>query len=430
MKLAGTVHSQRLSGLTDDVDTQAQRMSHREQALLSAIVDRLGARAVEELTEGGSPARLLRVALPDGRPYVIKLLVDLPGAVDGHDLDSFRTKIRQIDKVRAELAPLRDVYTDRVHEFGDADWAAYTMPFYPTVDIAACLRGDQPSTGVFFDQLGAVLGALIRHGYARDEQRVTGGTVTGTHVDRLRRRFWLLRKYLPAELAGADHLVVNGRRCRHPAQNAELIRSRPDLLAAVEPGRLYYPAHGDLNTRNILVARGGQIPPDGLAGYRIIDPRGTLDHWDISYDLAKILFSLTVWDGGLRKGFEVNRSAGLAEATVGVRGGQYPGYLAAARAFPAFLDHHSEFSALRRNDPNWLNRLLLGHAFHLLAEAACRLSDIKKRTSEASAHDVSPLELALGHYLYGVVFLEDAVTQLATTGEIDPRTHLDLVPGQ
>ena len=46
------------------------------------------------------------------------------------------------------------------------------------------------------------------------------------------------------------------------------------------------------------------------------------------------------------------------------------------------------------------------------------LSDIKKRTSEVADCALSPVELATGHYLYGVLFLEDAARQLAGHGEI------------
>lgn len=412
-----------------DLTIHAEEMNRYEEELLAKLIGRLDAQAAGELTEGGSPARLLKVILPDGTPHVIKLLVDLPGAVDGHDLESFRLKIQQIDKVRAENPDLRRFYTDKTHEFHGPDWAAYTMPFYPNEDIAACLRTDEPRPDLFYRRLGEVLRLLITDGYRKDRAATGSGNVAGVHADRLDRRFWLLAKYLPTSMTEPDRIVVNGRSCRHPLQLARLILTRPELTASVDPRWLYYPVHGDLNTRNILITPAEGIIQADPEGVRIIDPRGTLDPWDISYDVAKVLFSLSVWDGGLRKGFEITQPGPDESAfDLRFRGQPYPGYVAAAHSFLDFLTNHAEFAELSAEDPGWRDRLLLGHAFHLLAEAACRLSDIKKRTNELTDSDISPLELAAGHYLYGVLFLEDAVAQLESNGAVDPQTHLGLLP--
>lgn len=414
---------------TAEITAHAEEMNRYEEELLGKLVGQLDAEIVGELTEGGSPARLLKVVLPDGNPHVIKLLVDLPGAVDGHDLGSFRLKIKQIDKVRTENPELRHCYTDKTHEFHGPDWAAYTMPFYPNEDIAACLRAEEPRPDLFYRRLGEVLRRLIAYGYRKDRAATGSGNIAGVHADRLDRRFWLLGKYLPASMTEPERIVVNGRPCRHPQQLARLILSKPELTAGIGPRWLYYPVHGDLNTRNILITPTEGIVRTAPEGIRIIDPRGTLDLWDISYDVAKVLFSLSVWDGGLRKGFEITQPV-ADEPVFGLRfrGQPYPGYVAAASTFLDFLTEHAEFAELSQEDPGWRDRLLLGHAFHLLAEAACRLSDIKKRTNELTESDISPLELAAGHYLYGVLFLEDAVAQLESNGTIDPQSHLGLLP--
>ncbi|MCY9783911.1 hypothetical protein KIK06_08400 [Nocardiopsis sp. EMB25] len=409
---------------TDRIPEQTS-IGAREDELIEELIEELRATVEEEVTEGGSPARILRIRMPDGTHQVLKLQVEMPGAVDGHDLESFRVKLRQIDKIRADAPALRDVYTEKLREFHGHDWSAYTMPYYPNEDIAASIRGERPDVAEFFDRFDVTMSLLARRGWSLEEVRSEPGQIAEIHADRLTRRFWLLERHLPREYTERGHLIVNGVPCRHPLEIAELLARRPELTRHVDATRLHFPAHGDLNTRNVLVT--GR--EDGLPTVRIIDPRGTLQPWDLGYDWGKVLFSLTVWDAGLREGFEID-TAGTdfaREVSVHQRGGLYPGYREAARGLVDAISDHEDLAPLVAGDPGWRSRLLLGHGFHLLAEAACRLSDIKKRASTVGSIDLSPIELAGGHYLLGVLFLENAVAQLEENGEIDPVTHLNLL---
>jgi len=397
--------------MTDGDDMQA--IHALEEELLADLLVSLRGSDPVELTEGGSPARLVKMRTPSGMT-VLKLLVDLPGAVDGHDLASFRIKIDQISKIRHEIPELGEVYTELCDQFHGPNWSAYTMPFYANQDIVASLRAEDQASEQFWADIELVLTDLISLGYLRADAPAPPGHIAAVHVDRLVRRFWLLRKYLPAALTESEMLTVNGVRCRNPLRLALVLRDS-GLTARIDPARLYYPVHGDLNTRNILMTGGG---------YRIIDPRGTTDYWDPAYDMAKVLFSLTVWDAGLRRGFDIDSSG---EWRVGIRGGPYRGYREAANSLLGRLRTMDAFAELTAKDPGWESRYLLSHAFHLLAEAACRLSDIKKRASETDAHQISPIELAMGHYLFGVLFLEDAARQLEKEGTIDHGSALGLV---
>ncbi|WP_017573158.1 hypothetical protein [Nocardiopsis halotolerans] len=397
----------------------------RENELIEELTSELRANVEEEVTEGGSPARLLRLLMPDGSRQVLKLQVEMPGAVDGHDLESFRVKLRQIDKIRADAPALREVYTDKLREFHGHDWSAYTMPYYPNEDIAASIRGEDPRVEEFFDRFDVTMTALAERGWSLEESRSEPGQISEIHADRLTRRFWLLEKHLPSQYTSQERLVVNGVPCRHPLEIAKLLSERPELTRHVDATRLHFPAHGDLNTRNVLIT--GER--DGRPTVRIIDPRGTLQPWDIVYDWGKVLFSLTVWDAGLREGFQIDTAGDPSSPEVSVhqRGGLYPGYRTAAQRLVGAIAQHAHLAPLVADDPGWRSRLLLGHGFHLLAEAACRLSDIKKRASSAGDVDLSPIELASGHYLLGVLFLENAVAQLEDRGEIDPVSHLALL---
>lgn len=403
-------------------------MGVREDELITELSAEVHATVEEELTEGGSPARLVKLRMQDGSLQVLKLLVDMPGAVDGHDLDSFRVKLRQLDKITADAPRLAGVYTEKLREFHGENWAAYTMPYYPSEDIAACLRAAQPDEDRFFEHLDVSLGALAADGWLLDEVHVAPGTVSEIHADRLERRFWLLAKHLPAEYTTGERITINGRSCRNPLAIAKLLRDRPDLTAGIDPTRLHFPAHGDLNTRNVLITS----REEGVPAFRIIDPRGSIQNWDAVYDLAKVLFSLTVWDVGLREGFDIHSegdNSGELAVTVAHRGGLYPSYRRAAEKLVGFIEGHAGVREVVKADLRWRDRLLLSHGFHLLAEAACRLSDIKKREGEGSAVELSPIELATGHYLFGVLFLEDAVSRLERHGVIDVREHLALLPG-
>jgi hypothetical protein len=182
------------------------------------------------------------------------------------------------------------------------------------------------------------------------------------------------------------------------------------------------PAHGDLNTRNVLLST---RPGAAATDFRLIDPRGSTEPWDPDYDLAKTLFSLSVWDPALRTGFSV-RGSRRHGYRVAFRQPVFPGYRAAIHRFLPHLESSEGLPELFRDDPGWLQRLLLTHDLHVLAEAPCRLSD-RKPKPDLRGNDSAPEELALGHYLLGTLLINDLATQLGRTGRVDAERHLALV---
>jgi hypothetical protein len=385
-----------------------------ERTVLEELARRLEASDAVELTEGGSPARLVKMRTGSGAFIVLKLLVDRPGVVDGHDLASFRQKICQIKKVRQEVPGLDRIYGELNQEFHGANWSAYTMPFYSGDHLGAALRTDAGALPRFWDDLRRIVSEVSTLGYMRSSCRPPPGYISLVHVQRIARRHGILQKSLPDGLADVKRMIINGVSCRNPLENARRLVDS-GIIRRIDPVRLYYPVHGDLNIRNILVGRGG---------YRLIDPRGTIDHWDPAYDISKMLFSFTVWDGALRSGFDITRGD---EWLVNIRGGIPPGYRAAARCLMSQLRRFSAFAELTEGDEGWDDRYLVGHAFHLLAEAACRLSDLKRRRTEAASEPISTIELSAGHYLFGALLLEDAVRQLEADGHIDAVKHFELL---
>ncbi|MFD0351596.1 hypothetical protein ACFQ0M_47115 [Kitasatospora aburaviensis] len=277
--------------------------------------------------------------------------------------------------------------------------------------------GSPPRTGEFFRRHAALVRALVLDGYAVRSHPTPAGHLEEVVVGRFLRRLPVLRRALPGDVTTAERITVNGVRCTAPHLVLERLTGR---LAPLAPARLMTPAHGDANTRNVLwCARSGATEE-----FRLIDPRGSVEPWDPVYDLAKTLFSLTVWDPALRTGFSVRRSKHGYE--VGFRQPVFPGYRAAIHRFLPHLASHGGLSLLFRDDPGWLDRLLLTHDLHVLAEAPCRLSD-RKAKPDLQGRDSTPEALALGHYLLGTLLINDLVDRLDRTGHVDAAGHLALV---
>ncbi|WP_343441917.1 hypothetical protein [Micromonospora schwarzwaldensis] len=383
-----------------------------------AAAERFGVSVGAEILEGGSSARVYHALRPDGSPMVLKVVTARPGTVDGHDLASFRTKESQIDLARRQAPRLGGRYQPIVDSVHGPDWAAQLTPYFPSQDLAAPLRAGD--SGAFFDTYRSVATELIGHGYAATTTAAPADYLDRVVIARFFRRLPMLRRALP-ELTGADVLLVNGRRCRSPVRVLTELRDREaGRLARLAPRRLGFPAHGDANTRNVLVA------PD-RRDFRLIDPRGSTAPLDPVYDLAKALFSLSVWDPALRRGCVVRRLGGTPPSyRAGLRDTSEHPYREAVLGFVPFL---ADLPCLREllDDPGWRARLLLTHDLHVLSEAACRLSDDKPRWG-ADGRPVTPVELAAFHYLVGAVLLDDLVEQFSAGDEPDPERHLADLP--
>ncbi|MGW6916356.1 hypothetical protein ACWGB8_21405 [Kitasatospora sp. NPDC054939] len=390
-----------------------------DRAALAAVTGALGLEVGHEILDGGSPARVYRATGPAGEDLAVKVLVPAAGAVDGHDLVSFRRKRDQIELLRARAPRLAAHYLPLRHAVDGDGWSACTTPFYPSVDLAAPLRQGPHGTGEFFARCTALVRTLVLDGYAVQSHPVPPDHTARTVVGRFLRRLPALRAALPADLAAAARVTVNGVPCEAPPTVLERLADR---LGPLAPPRLMAPAHGDANTRNVLVPAGPGAPPED---FRIIDPRGSTEPWDPVYDLAKTLFSLSVWDPALRLGFAVDGSA-RSGYRVAFRQPVLPGYRAAVHRFLPHLAADEGLAELFRDDPQWRQRLLLTHDLHVLAEAPCRLSDRKPKPDRRGGHS-SPEELALGHYLLGTLLINDLAGRLGRPGGADAASHLALV---
>ncbi|MFJ4918754.1 hypothetical protein [Streptomyces sp. NPDC088725] len=400
-----------------------------ERAAVAAAATHLGLTVGDEFLDGGSPARVHRARTADGDEVVLKVLAARPDAVDGHDLDSFLGKQNQIDRIALGAPRLAERYLPVLDTVKGDGWAATTTPYLPSEDLGACLRrenGGEDGHGeeLFFARTAAVTRALLTDGYATETADTPAGHLADVHIGRFLRRLPVLEKHLP-DLADQRELVINGRRYEAPAPLLRRILDTEKVrLAELAPARLMFPAHGDSNIRNLLFG----TAEGASADVRIIDPRGSTEPWDPVYDLAKILFSLTVWDPMLRLGIRAGCSGADGTYTTAFRRPVYPGYRSAAHHFLDRLDETGA-GALFPDDPHWKQRLLLTHDLHVLAEAPCRLSDRKPKPDSEGRHS-PPEELALGHYLLGTILLNDLAGQWSERpGDLDADRHLALVTG-
>jgi hypothetical protein len=88
------------------------------------------------------------------------------------------------------------------------------------------------------------------------------------------------------------------------------------------------------------------------------------------------------------------------------------GYLTAAEQFIHVLGNLPYFRTLDRVDPNWRIRLRFAHAFHCLAESACRLSDRKHREFGAVRGWDACVLLSAGLLLLGIRQLDELLADL------------------
>ena len=376
-----------------------------------AAADRIGLTVGDEILDGGSAARVFHARSGDGSALVLKIVIARPGLVDGHDIGAFLGKLTQLGLIQAGDPRLAARYLPVLHVVRGPGWAACTTPFYPSTDLAAPLRAT-PDPTAFFALHTRLIEDLIGPGYGQTIVRAQPRFVEDALVARIPRRRGLLAGHLPSDLLDADPLTINGIRCVSPFHLLNsLVTDPPPWWSRIAPPRLMFPAHGDANTRNVLV---------GEDGLRLIDPRGSTAFWDPIYDLAKTLFSLTVWDPSQRLGGYGRRTGDGWEA--GFRHPPFAGYHAAVDGFLDHLSASPDFGELMTDDPHWGSRLLFTHALHVLAEAPCRLSDPKEKRDVAGSL-LAPGDLALCHYLLGTLLLNDVVARL-NTDTLDSAAHL------
>ncbi|MCA1218543.1 hypothetical protein [Streptomyces sp. 8L] len=364
-----------------------------------------GLRLAGVLKDGGSDSACALATTPDGGRVVVKCLQPASERVDGHGLKTFRAKRDQQELLGRTAPAVARSYAAVLDSAHTRAWSAYVLEYYPWPTLVEALRagGDLP------DLLGPVLRSLIADGYAHITGPGPERLWQSMYLERLARRRWILERQLPADLLGDGCVTVNGRRVY--GLRALLRRAGAADAGALFAGSpLSQPVHGDLNLRNILVA------PPGGGGFRLLDPRGVLTPWDVVYDLAKMLFTLTLFDDTMRTGFTVGGSPGSYTVAAGAPSplrASAAGFLGLLpRLWTALAD--AGFPA-----GPWTSRLLFAHASHVLAEAACRLSD------RAEPPPVR-YNRSLGLFLNGLLLMTDLLDGLDRGTAPEAASHLGL----
>lgn len=334
--------------------------STRLARLPGLISEDLGSCDGLEISGGGTPARVFKV-LADGQWIVVKTLDADRGLVDGHDLNSFLLKPRQIAEIKGANSVVGAHYSEVLAVWQEPGWAGYAMPYYQGATVSELL-----STLPFFRMTSLLrdLLALMDNAWSVSSFSAPNTYIRDTHIDRVNRRISLLQAELPM-LVSDSPVWVNGYLCRPWEElSAELVKRLEELL---QPTLIAFPGHGDLNLGNIIVeAR------EPLTHMRILDPRGTLNPLDVTYDLAKIMFSIATYDSLMRGGVWMDGSS--PSIRVGGVKSSAPRLELAASLGELVLSLPLG-QRLLLLDPLWQFRTLFALAIHHLAEAACRLSD-------------------------------------------------------
>jgi len=375
---------------------------------LREAAERLGIALVAPLHGGGSSATTWLGTDDRGTAVVVKCLSDVAGLLDGHDLETFRTKPKQIAYLR-DVAPLvARRYPRILATVDDVHWTAHVFERLDKLPLADALGLSGGDAGA--RMLTEIWGRLAEEGYSQRRTPVDPNRLWHSlYMDRITRRQWLVRENAPSDLMAAPTVVINGR----------VIRGLDRLLAeATDLGRIFAgaelaaPVHGDLNLRNIMT------DPRKPEEASLIDPRGTLADWDPYYDLAKMLFSASIFDAGMAGGFVIERSG--PEFTVFLK---QPRDSDLMRCVELSLPRMATDVRPRRTKAatsHPVSHALLAHACHLIAEAANRLS--VRQDEPMRRHN-----RAMGLLLFGMLLFDDLVERRGRMAPEDIEEHLNLI---
>lgn len=404
-------------------------LPQQDSQALNQLLRRLNVKTTEPITSGGSPARVLRVTTRDGQDMVVKFHSKYDGLVDGHDMDTFQKKIVQIQKIHHELPGLSPYYVDILHEYRCLEWSAYCMPYYQGQAVTTPLQGMPYQLNTFFVNLRAIITVMIEYGYKTSTVSAPADHFQKNHILRVKRRLWLLKKHLPRDVMETGHIIINGRKCLSIIKIMDLLWKDTNRLARLNPKKLFFPVHGDANLGNFLILNDKHVQQLQAPSFKILDPRGTTAHWDILYDFAKMLFSLSLFDTSMNNGFVITRLSRKGDTCYHVvpRDRLTPGYYEAAINFIDFLNSMPACREMfHQSDPHWQYRLFFLHAMHVVCESACRLSDRKPRRIDNNDRDEACKELSLGLYLVGTLWLNDVLEYKHSTVP-DIRSQLDAI---
>lgn len=373
----------------------------------SQLLNDLSVHSYYLLRGGGTPAEVWRIKTDANDTLVVKLLHHDAGIVDGHDPFSFILKAKQISQIHLDLPDLSPYYISVLRTWQTQTWSAYAMPFVNGVPLSDLLQTSGNGQQMFDATLYTVLLRLTEFGYATRSVLPPSSYFQAMNLNRINRRLDIIRTWLGHEFV-SEMLIVNEVCCLSLPLLISQMSADQNLMSELQPALLYYPVHGDLNLGNILVD--SAIQQGGQFNFTVIDPRGTLDNWDVIYDFAKILFSLTVYELAMQRCFHIRRSwnkKGYGQYALSLCGRPHLGYQNAASNFIELissLPFVKEQLAITESD-RWISRLMFTLAFHALAESACRLSDRKHRTYSNIAGWEACTQLATGLYLVGLLLL-------------------------
>ncbi len=359
---------------------------------------------------GGSSATTWLGSNEEGSKVVVKCLADGEGLVDGHDLETFRRKEAQIDHLQQVAPRVAECYPRTLAKAHEPGWSAYVFEYIDNPPLAEVIREHHSDRGA--EVLAGVWHQLVAGGYAISRHRVNPEHLWNDfYLNRIVRREVILRASLPACLFTAERVVVNGMLIRGLSRICE---DAWDLRTRLGEAVVTVPVHGDLNLRNVLFG------PTRASADRVtlVDPRGTLAYWDPYYDLAKMLFSASIFDATMASGFNVEQSG--YEFQISLRQARDEPLLRSVLTALPWMASEVAPSGDQHEGNKFPWHVALAHACHVIAEAACRLSVTQDCLSTRKNR-------AIGLLLFGMILLNDLFERHAERRALDIFEHLSLI---
>jgi len=321
-------------------------------------------------------------------------------------------KVKHQNWLRAGTDQIKTLYPEIIQESNGEDWSWITMLWWDGDSIIEGVYTGKVTLDLFCRRLQRVLDFLFIHGYAHTITVSYPEYSTNAYISRVKRRLQYLLRTELKPIVLADELVVNGVKCFNPIVLLDRIEASENLRRAINPPKLYFPLHGDLNLRNLLIKNQFDEAEDNDLGHYIhlLDPRGEITQWDISYDIGKMFFSVSLFEALQDSSFTIDYSceSKFPKVTVQASSNWLTHFEAVLTAFCTALNRASTFrTMLEREEPLWQHRLLFVHACHTLAEAACRVS---AHTRDPGVEEIGIFRTGLNHaailYALGALMLD------------------------
>lgn len=186
------------------------------------------------------------------------------------------------------------------------------------------------------------------------------------------------------KILNSENIVINNKNFKNPQKIIQSIKENKKLLKKLETHFLSDCIHGDLNLKNVLT--------DSENRFKLLDLRGSVQPWDLFYDLGKIIFTIgfdPICNFELKPKIQSNNNILLYCSN----NKTIINWSNVALIVEDFLSNSPDFLLLRQREKNWKLKLRITFAIHFLADSACRLVTGSKTIQPLSSYILGTIYL-------------------------------------